>query len=114
LSGDVFELKSSYPEYYWQLVSNAILTGKEEAELMIFCPYQDELNEIRLLAKESDDKFKYIVFADDNELPYLIRGGYYKNVARMRWNVNEEDKAFLTQRIRIAIDKLYADVKIFA
>ena len=114
LSGDVFELKSSYHEYYWQLVSNAILTGKEEAELMIFCPYQDELNEIRLLAKESDDKFKFIIFSDDSELPYLIRGGYYSNVARMRWNVNEEDKAFLTQRVRVAIDKLYADVKIFA
>jgi len=66
------------------------------------------------LAKESDDKFKFIIFSDDSELPYLIRGGYYKNVARMRWNVNEEDKVLLTQRVQIAIDKLCTDVKISA
>ena len=35
-------LKDEYPEYYWQLVSNAIINDCKYAELIIYCPYLKE------------------------------------------------------------------------
>jgi len=37
---DVETFKSVRPDAYWQLVSNAILTGKDQAEIIVYCPYQ--------------------------------------------------------------------------
>lgn len=106
LAGDVFELKESYPEYFWQLVSNAILTDLAYAELIVFCPYMDELEQIRQIAFELGNQFKWIFYAQNSELPYLLKGGYYKNVARMRFAVSETDKQALTERVKLAVKKL--------
>lgn len=108
LAGDVFELKKSYPEYFWQLVSNAILTEVDYAELIVFCPYQDELTAIRQLAVEAGDKFKWITYASDDELAYLPRDSFYKNVARLRFKVPDADKQALTERVELAVEKLLA------
>jgi hypothetical protein len=66
-------------KYYWQLVSNAILTDSDEGELIVYCPYLDELGEMRTLASvapvEEMYLYYWVVNALDVELPYLVRHG---------------------------------------
>lgn len=93
-------------KYYWQLVSNAILTGAENAELIVYVPYQSELEDIRELARNADEgvmsKYYWIHNATDEELPYLIEGGHYKNLNILRFKVPQADKDFLTERVAAA------------
>lgn len=103
------EVRENHKEgekYYFQLVSNAILTGAKYAELIVYVPYQDELEEIRELARNSDEgiqsKFAWVNFASDDELPFLIRGGYYKNLNIIRFEVPQADKNLLTERVALA------------
>lgn len=84
--------------YYWQLVSNAILTNSKYAELIVFCPYQSELSTIRLLADGTPDYY-FIWASEDKDVPYLPNNGYYKNLNVIRFEVPEEDKIALTQRV---------------
>ncbi len=99
-------LKKEFPEYFWQLVSNSILTGKKFAELIVYVPYRDELTEIKYSAEnyDGDDQAKYlfIYHAFDDDLPYLIEGRSYKNLNILRWEVSQEDKDFLTARVQEA------------
>jgi len=90
-------------KYYWQLVSNAILTSSKYAELIVYVPYKSELEAIRELANNYDGtdqrNYAWINFADDNELPYLNDGGYYKNLNVIRFEVPESDKIVLTEKV---------------
>lgn len=89
-------------DYYFQLISNAILTNSNFAELIVYCPYKHELEAIRELASNFDgnqNKIAWIGFAEDNDLPYLIEGGHYKNLNIIRFEVTESDKEALTERV---------------
>lgn len=90
-------------KYYWQIVSNSILLKTKYAELIVYCPYKSELESIRELARNSDEgvmsKYYWIHNASDDELPYLIEGGYYKNLNVIRFEIPQADKDFLTQRV---------------
>ena len=108
---DPFELKAVYPEYYWQLVSNSILTGLDFAELIVFAPYKSELPGIRERAFAADamewgNKLYYIQYGEDLELPYINDGGYYQNINKLTFKVPAEDKALLTDRVQLAIEQL--------
>jgi len=90
--------------YFYQLVSNAILTKSKYAELIVFCPYKEELEAIREFASLIDDpaeqrKYYWIVQAQDDELPYLLKGGKYSNLNTIRFEVPESDKVALTTRV---------------
>lgn len=109
IKNDVEALKKDFPENYWQLVSNSILTGKPIAELIIYCPYIRELNEIKETLNEYEGNMNdvaWINWAEDEELPYLIEGNYYKNLYKMSWEVSAEDKELLTERVKKAIEFL--------
>lgn len=100
------EVRKNHPDgekYYWQLVSNSVLTGSKFAELIPYVPYKSELDEIREYASQVDSidqyKFFWINNAQDDELPYLIDGGFYKNLNVIRFEVPEEDKIALTERV---------------
>lgn len=101
--------------YYWQLVSNAILLGVTNAELIVYCPYKSELEEIRELASSVDsvDQFKYlwIYNAQDEELPYLNESGYYKNLYMFKFEIPQSDIEFLTNRVIQANEKLIKQIK---
>jgi hypothetical protein len=105
------EVREEHPDgedYYWQLVSNAILTKSQYAELIVYCPYLSELKEIRDMASNYDgdqNKVAWINWAADADLPYLPDNGYYKNLNVIRFEVPEEDKALLTEKV-IAAGKL--------
>jgi hypothetical protein len=104
LSGDVFELKSSYPEYYWQLVSNAILLDKQFAELIVYCPYEDDLGMIKHHAQNVDaqDLYKYywLGSAMNEEIPYILPGEEFKDLNIFKFEVPTEDKDLLTETIK--------------
>ena len=89
-------------KYYWQIVSNACIAGATHGELIVYCPFQDELDEIRELASNYDgdaNKVAWINFASDEDLPYLIREGKYKNIYIFNFEIPAEDKHFLETRV---------------
>jgi hypothetical protein len=93
-------------KYYWQMVSNACITGAKYAELIVYVPYFDELEAVRELVRNTDEgiqsQFAWINFADDRELPYLVEGAYYKNLNVIRFEVPLQDKALLRVKVEIA------------
>jgi hypothetical protein len=102
-------------KYYWQLVSNACIHNKPFAELIVFVPYQSELQKIRELAGNWDNpeesyKYSWVFNSNDTELPYLIDGGYYKNLNVIRFEVPQADKDLLTERV-LAAGKLLIENK---
>jgi len=95
-------------KFYWQIVSNAILQGNDLGELIVYLPYFSELEEIRMMARhhEQAGKFKWVDWASDDELPYLIDGGYYKNLNTIRFEIPKADKKFLTDCVTKAGEML--------
>lgn len=99
-------VKDQFPQYYWQLVSNSILTGKKFAELTVYCPFLEELEEIRELARRQDEdqeRYLFINFALDDDLPYLVKEGEYKNLNQIKFEVPEADKMQLTEIVKKAL-----------
>jgi hypothetical protein len=109
-------------KYYWQLVSNSVLSNTQFAELIVYMPYQSEIPEIKLMAQMVDaqelGKHYFIAMAGDDELPFLLDGGYYQNLNTIRFEVPLEDKIQLAAWVKeagallignenmIAVDKL--------
>lgn len=98
-------------KYYWQLVSNAIITGSKYAELIVYIPYQSELEDIRLMAQNVEgsqaSKHYWIAMAEQDELPYIHDNGYYKNINIIRFEVPESDKEALTKNVEKAGEMLF-------
>jgi hypothetical protein len=90
-------------KFFWQIVSNACLTLMKYGELILYLPYQSELDAIRTLANTYDGPnawmFKRFAFATDEELPYLLPGGRFKNLYKMRFEIPFLDKQFLHNRV---------------
>lgn len=106
-------LKESKPEYYWQLVSNSILTGINTAELIIYMPYKSELQEIKDKANDhswdgvlTENDVAFINFASDQELPYILEDSSYKNINTLRFDINAEDADELSERVGYSSAKL--------
>lgn len=97
-------------KYYWQLVSNAIINGCRYAELIVYMPYKSELEDIKLMAQRVDgaeaSKHYWIAMAGEDELPFLLDGGYYKNLNIIRFEVPAADKELLTECVLRAGEKL--------
>jgi len=95
-------------KFYWQLISNACLSDATHAELIVFCPYQSDLDAIRQAAQQlSDDaRYYFIAFAKDDELPYIKDGGYYKSLNTISFEVPIEDKERLTELVIKAGEEL--------
>ena len=106
LSHSVDILKQDCPEEYWQMVSNAIINKVPVAEAISYMPYQSELAELREMAEYYDGpdqwKYRFIAESPDISLAFLPDGGYYKNLNRFEFEVPQEDKDFLTERVLLA------------
>jgi hypothetical protein len=111
---DSEKLKESSPDYYWQLVSNAILTEKNIAELIVFVPYKEDLDDIRAFLDTDvfsrngldQNKFSWLNWATDEDLPYLINGNEYVDLNVMTFDIPQSDKDFLTERVELAVKLL--------
>lgn len=100
--GDSAKLKEKFPEYYWQLISNSILTNKKRAELIVYCPYKSELEEIQEAISEEPDNSnhdEWICLSEVEELPYINDGGYYKNLNRYAWTIDPKDQELLFKEV---------------
>lgn len=103
IGGDYRDLRLYKPEYYWQLVSNSILTNKSKAELIAYCPYQSELQDIRDTTESVEEgeqnKLAWIYFSGDEDLPYLLEGNYYKNMYKFVFDVPKDDVEALSSAV---------------
>lgn len=94
---DIQEIREKHKDgedYYWQIVSNSILTGSKYAELVIYVPYKSELDNIR------DSAIEYwINKGSDNELTWIHDNGYYKDLNIFRFEIPQSDKDLLTTKV---------------
>lgn len=89
-------------KYFWQLVSNAIINDCRFAELIVYVPYKSELEDIREMVRNYDgdqNKVAWINWSADEDLPYLIDGGNFKNLNIIRFEVSETDKKILIEKV---------------
>ena len=97
-------------KYYWQIVNNCIIKGTNIGELIVYCPYEDELDDIREVAEQYDGpsayQFFWLTVASNLELPFLKRGGHYQNINILQFEIPEADIDFLTIRTAMAGAKL--------
>ena len=103
LSGDeaIQIIREKHPDgekYYQQLVSNSILTNSTFAELIVYVPFRSDLDEIRLSAADRKE-YRWIEYADDYELPWLVDGGYYQDVNIIHFEIPQSDKELLTNAV---------------
>ena len=94
---EVRNVHDSGENYYWQCVSNAILSECTNAELIIYMPYQKELDEIRL--ESSNFGFPWIGFAVDSDLPYINNVGMFKNLNHLEFDIPQSDIDLLTNSV---------------
>lgn len=107
--GDLEKFKNEKPEYYWQLVSNGILTGLDIAEIILYVPYREELQGIREMTEDylgDQNKVAWLNWASDGELPYLLREMEYKNLNVFQFEILARDKEYLTERVKLASEFL--------
>lgn len=88
-------------KYFWQIVSNSIITDSKKGELVVYMPYKDELDAIRLMAEGRPDCY-WIQGSTDEQLPHLLRGGHYKNINVIEFDIMQRDIDFLTERVNAA------------
>lgn len=105
--------KKENPEYYWQLVSNSILTNVDFAELIVWIPYQSEILGILSFIELIDDfdvqkSIQWLIHVEFNEIPHIPDTSRYKNINRFRFEVPKADKELLENAIKEAYPKLDA------
>lgn len=104
-------LKKEKPEYYWQLVSNAILTGRKIAELIVFMPKSFRSAEVKFLCENEDDffmqeKFKRIFYAPEESLAFMPDDCELDELNIFTFEVPQEDMDFLEERVKQANKRL--------
>ncbi|WP_196301468.1 hypothetical protein, partial [Streptococcus pneumoniae] len=75
-----------------------ILTDSQFAELIVYVPFRSDLDEIRLSAADKKE-YRWIEYADDYELPWLVDGGYYQDVNIIHFEIPQSDKELLTNDV---------------
>lgn len=102
----VDEFKKHSPEYYWQLVSNKILTESDVCELHVYVPYKYELSEIRDMINDYNDpdELSWMHYVTDEHLPYFIEGKKFKNLTSFRFTPSYEDEQMLESRVLKALN----------
>lgn len=95
--------KAQHEDFYWQLVSNACITNSDKIELIVYMPYEDELDEIREVAMNYDDydqyKYRFIYESSKHQLAYLPNNSEYKNLNIFTFPLIEEDAKFLETKV---------------
>lgn len=98
---DIF--KAEHEDYYWQLVSNACILGMDYIELIVYMPYESELEEIRAEAENFDglDQYKYRFIAESSkhQLAYLPNDSEYKNLNIFRFPLDKGDAILLESKV---------------
>lgn len=93
-------------KYYWQLCSNACILGAKYAELIVFMPYYEDLEDIQLYNSQLPEPYWLVARAKEGELPYIDRETGIENVNIIRFEVPQADKDYLTSRVVLAIEEI--------
>lgn len=93
-------------KYYWQLCSNACIMGAKYAELIVFMPYYEDLEDIQLYNSQLPEPYWLVARAKEGELPYIDRETGIENVNIIRFEVPVCDKEYLTSRVLMAIEEI--------
>lgn len=100
---EVREVHKDGDKYYWQLVSNGVLSQSPRAELIVYMPFYSELADIRAMVSQlpGDEigKYYWLANAADDELPYLLDGGYYQNINILGFDIPQSDIDLLTTSV---------------
>ena len=88
-------------KYYYQLVSNAIITGCDFAELIVYMPYTMDLAAIKLAA-DGIPSLYWMNFTDESAIPCIKDDGKFKDVNIYRFKIPAEDKELLTEKVLLA------------
>lgn len=116
---DILELIKVHPDgekFYWQLISNAILTGKDNCTLTFWVPrgyrieeYGEEESEILRIHDQikncGDPTMQWGLWADTEELPYLLN----KETAQIKtfeFEATKTEKQRLLDRLVLATKEL--------
>lgn len=106
LTGDPEKIKTECPEEYWQIISNAIINQVPKGEGITYIPYRSELPLIRDYAMNYDGndqwKYRYIAESENEALPFIPDGGYYKDLNRFEFIVPLRDIDELTHKVLLA------------
>lgn len=118
------DFKENHKDHYWQLISNAILSYSNKCEFMFFVPYASELPKILEFVQSMEDSEipsdisiwqvkrisdDIIDFMDSNRPPsfaYLPDDSDYKDLNILSFEVPQEDKELLTERVKMAVKEL--------
>jgi hypothetical protein len=102
-------------KFYWQLVSNACLTSCKLAELILICPYESQLDDVRAAAIKYDGpdpgRFSRFAMAMNNQMAYLPDGGHYKNINIFQFDIPATDKCLIHDRVIEASKELVPFIK---
>ncbi len=102
---DVALFKSTFPEEYWQIVSNSIINEVPKGEAIAYQPYDSEAEEIYRFLLEQDDyqDFKWIAeiinSGNLHALPFQPDESEYPNLVIFEFDIPQSDKDFLTNRV---------------
>lgn len=104
---DTEYFKSEKPEYYWQIVSNAILLGRKYGELIAYMPYESEIPAIVDYIESIDDfqlqlDIQWVIHTDVSRIPHIPTHSDYKNKYTFKFLIPELDKSELLEKIKIA------------
>ena len=100
---DYAPLKKNHPEIYWQITSNAAILNKSKGLLIIFLPYESELEDVKAFAYNSElpDEWKYrfIYESHKSALPYQSDDSVFSNVIYFEWDIDSEDVKLIESKI---------------
>lgn len=126
---DLQTFKENHKEYYWQLVSNAILTFSDKAKFMWYVPYASELPKILEFVQSIDENSlpsdlsiwqvkrisdDILDFMDTGRQPafaYLPDNSEYSDLTTFEFEISQEDKDLLTSRVKMAVKELEKQLK---
>lgn len=102
-TGDLSYFRDNHANYYWQLLNNALITGKNNIELIVYMPYESELEEIRNSVENADLeepwKYRFITESLKCELAYLPDDSDYKNLNIFRFPLDKGDAILLESKV---------------
>jgi len=104
MTNDVELLKKEFPSEYWQLISNACITGMKYIQPILFMPYQSELMKVREATEMYDGwiplhLLRYIYESVDADLNYLPDNGFYPNLVTNIFEAPQADIELLTNKV---------------
>jgi hypothetical protein len=111
--GDIDKLRATYKEgekYYWQLMSNAVLTGSDKCKLVFYVPSEADIEEpktgIRAYSDDGEGKHHWVLFSNYYELPHVPKESSLPNQVVIEWQVDKIERQQLINDVLSAADEV--------